>query len=65
MCFITVVCFIPITFCFKNKNEIYTFQVREQAISTCGHLCVGQPDIPHKKRILEAFLALAKEVSLK
>ena len=44
--------------------KIYLLQVREQAISTCGYLCVGQPEIPHKKKILEAFLALAKEVSV-
>lgn len=44
---------------FNNKK--LPSKVREQAISTCGYLCVGQPEIPHKKKILEAFLALAKE----
>lgn len=46
------------------RYTIHFFKVREQAIATCGYLCVGQQEFPHMKKVLEAFLALAKEVSL-
>ncbi|KAK3880878.1 hypothetical protein Pcinc_014654 [Petrolisthes cinctipes] len=46
---------------FNNKK--LPSKVREQAISTCGNLCVGQQDFPHKMMVLEALLALAKETN--
>ncbi|XP_071525915.1 proteasome adapter and scaffold protein ECM29 [Panulirus ornatus] len=53
---------------FKALFKIFTdkklpSKVREQAIATCGYLCVGQQEFPHKKKVLEALLALAKETN--
>ncbi|KAG7160614.1 Proteasome adapter and scaffold protein ECM29-like [Homarus americanus] len=46
---------------FNNKK--LPSKVREQAIATCGYFCVGQQEFPHKKKVLEALLALAKETN--
>lgn len=46
---------------FNNKK--LPSKVREQAIATSGYLCVGQQEFPHKKKILESLLALAKETT--
>lgn len=44
-------------------NKKIPSKIREQSVATCGYICVGQEEFPHKKKILEALLALAKETN--
>ncbi|XP_045609918.2 proteasome adapter and scaffold protein ECM29 isoform X1 [Procambarus clarkii] len=45
------------------KTKTLPSKVREQAIATTGYLCVGHQEFPHKKKIIESLLSLAKETS--